>query len=65
MTVEMILSARDKKGIISFGNVRANWYAISRDNTHVIQFYDTDETKFYKTEKSWAKRIVSLMNKGL
>jgi len=65
MTVEMILSARNKKGIISFANERANWYAISRDNSHIIQFYDTDETKFYKTKKSWAKRIVSLMNKGL
>lgn len=65
MKVEMILSTRNKNGIISFANESANWYAISRDDSHVIQFYDTDETKFYKTEKSWAKRIVSLMNKGL
>lgn len=65
MTVEMILNERNKKGIISFANYRANWYAISRDGYHVIQFYDTDKTKFYKTEKSWAKRIVTLMNRGL
>lgn len=65
MTVEMILSARNKKGIISFSNESANWYAISRDNVHVIEFYENDERKFYKNELSWAKRIVSLMNKGL
>jgi hypothetical protein len=60
-----ILKTRNEKGIISFSNEVSNWYAISRDGYHVIEFYDTDKTKFYKTEKSWAKRIVTLMNRGL
>lgn len=60
-----ILKTRNEKGIISFSNEVANWYAISRDNVHAIQFYKTDEMKFYKNELAWAKRLVTLMNKGI
>lgn len=65
MTVETILNERNDKGILSFANESANWYAISRDGRHLIQFYNTDETKFYKSQESWAKRLVVLMNKGI
>jgi len=65
MTVKAILNERNDKGVLSFANESANWYAISRDGYHVIQFYNTDETKFYKNELSFAKRLVTLMNKGV
>ena len=60
-----ILKTKNEKGVISFSNEVANWYAISRDNIHAIQFYETDEMKFYKNELAWAKRLVTLMNKGV
>jgi len=69
-TVAEILALRDERGIIA---VRARgWDAISRDGTHMITFHEgefacsKDDTcyKFYKNEKSWAKRIVGLLKRG-
>lgn len=65
MKISDILETRSERGIISLSNEAANWYAISRDNIHSIEFYETDEIKFYKNELSWAKRLVTLMNKGV
>lgn len=52
MTFQEVLNTRNEKGIIQLSNDSANWYAISRGNTHMITFYNEDtEYKFYKTEK--------------
>ena len=64
MTTEEILNTRNQKGIIVLENESANWYAISRDNTHMITFYNTDEHKFYKNELSFAKRVSQLIKRG-
>tara|TARA_A100001201_G_scaffold85614_1_gene75614 strand:- start:1728 stop:1925 length:198 start_codon:yes stop_codon:yes gene_type:complete len=64
MTTQEILNTRNEKGIISLENEAAGWYAISRDNTHSITFYNTDEYKFYKNEVSFAKRVSQLLKRG-
>tara|TARA_R110002050_G_scaffold33700_1_gene85430 strand:+ start:331 stop:528 length:198 start_codon:yes stop_codon:yes gene_type:complete len=64
MTTQEILNTRNQKGIIALENQAANWYAISRDNIHMITFYNTDENKFYKNELSFAKRVAQLIKRG-
>ena len=64
MTTQEILNTRNHKGIISLENEAANWYAVSRDNIHMITFYNTDENKFYKNELSFAKRVAQLIKRG-
>jgi hypothetical protein len=64
MTAQEILNTRNKKGIIALENESANWYAISRNDTHMITFYNTDENKFYKNEISFAKRVCQLIKRG-
>jgi len=64
MKVKEILNTRNEKGIISLSNEAAGWYAISRDNIHMITFYNTDENKFYKNELSFAKKICTLLKRG-
>ena len=64
MSSQDILNERDERGVVSLSNEVANWYAISRGGIHVITFYDSDTTKYYKTELSWAKRLVRLLNTG-
>ena len=38
--------------------------AIAKSGLYMIYFYNTDENKFYKNSKSWAKRVAQLMNRG-
>lgn len=64
MNTKEILNSRNEKGIIAFSNDAANWAAISRGGTHMITFYNTDENRFYKNEKSFAKRVCTLMKRG-
>jgi hypothetical protein len=69
-TVNEVLAERNERGIIAFS---ANgWSAISREGTFMIMFNEGEfpcsknDTcyKFYKNEKSWAKRVVGLMKRG-
>ena len=69
-TVNEVLAEKDENGIISIG---ANgWDAISREGTYMITFEEgkfacsKNDTcyKFYKNEKSWAKRVVGLLKRG-
>ncbi len=66
MKIKEILNTRNERGIISLSNENAKWYAISRDNTHMITFYGGEETenKFYKNEKSFAIRVSQLLKRG-
>lgn len=59
-----ILEDLKKNGKASYSNDVAGWFAISRDNLHMIEFYEKDEIKFYKNSKSWAKRVAQLLNRG-
>lgn len=69
-TVNEILEGRNENGIIALEG--KGWSAISREGTYMIMFHhgefvcSKDDTcyKFYKTEKSWAKRIVGLLKRG-
>lgn len=69
-TVNEILEGRNERGIIALEG--KGWSAISREGTYMITFYEgeflcsKDDTcyKFYKNEKSWAKRIVGLLKRG-
>jgi hypothetical protein len=63
MTTQEILNQRNEKGILSFNNEVDNWYAISRDNTHIINF-NNKWVRIYKNEKSFAIRVSQLMNRG-
>jgi hypothetical protein len=63
MKAKEILNQRNEKGILSFNNEVANWYAISRDNTHMINF-NNEWVRIYKNEKSFAIRVSQLMNRG-
>jgi len=60
-TVEEVLEVRNQRGIISLES--NGWDAISRDGMHMITFHDGD-CKFYKEERSWAKRVVGLLKRG-
>ncbi len=66
MTIQEILETRNEKGVISFSNDCAGWYAISRGGIHMITFYngDEDDNRYYKNEKSFAKRIAQLLRRG-
>jgi hypothetical protein len=59
-----ILNSYNKNKKSSYSNDVANWYAIAKNGTFMITFYDTDENKFYKNVESWAKRVSQLMKKG-
>lgn len=56
---------RDENGTYYAFNEAAGWYAISRDNTHMITYYsnDIDKIKFY-TKKGFQKRITQLCKRG-
>ena len=62
MTTKEINSERNEKGVWCATNERAGWFAISRDNIHMITFRD-GSNKFY-TEKGFAKRVTLLLNRG-
>ena len=77
MTSKEILNTRNEKGILFLStdeleftglqkaiNEDANWYAVSRDGTHMIAFCDTDENRYYKTQESFAKRVSQLIRLG-
>ena len=71
MTVQEINKSRNN-GIFAVSNEAAGWYAISRDGSHMITFYEGhhncsqkgDAYRIYKNEKSFAKRITQLLNRG-
>ena len=72
MTTQDINSERNKNGVFSIANDVAGWYAISKDGINMITFYEGkfnfttkgDVNRFYKSEKSFAKRITQLLNRG-
>ena len=64
MTVKEILETRNERGIISLANDSAGWSAISRDGCHLIYFDHLDVNRFYKNEKSFAKRVSQLLKRG-
>ena len=52
----------DTQKIKTYSNESADWFAISRDGTHMITF--REENRFYKTQKSWAIRVAQLIRRG-
>ena len=62
MNTKEIKIAIKEKGMFSASNEVCGWYAISRDGINMIQFRD-DKIKFY-TEDGFAKKVISLLNKG-
>jgi len=63
MTTSEILEKRNQNGTITLENENAGWFAISRNGLHYIEFTD-EKIKYYQNENSWAKRIVTLINRG-
>jgi hypothetical protein len=63
MTTSEILEKRNQNGTITLENENAGWFAISRKGLHYIEFAD-EKIKYYQNENSWAKRIVTLINRG-
>ena len=72
MTVQEISNERNQNGVFSIGNDAAGWYALSRDGINMITFYHgkfkfatkDHVNRFYKSEKSFAKRVTQLLNRG-
>jgi len=62
MTTTEINAYRNERGIFTASNESAQWYAISRDGIHMIQFRD-GKIKFY-SEQGFAKRLTKLINTG-
>jgi hypothetical protein len=63
MKSNKIDAQRDENGIYSAENELAGWYAISRDNVHMITYVNTDKIKFY-TKKGFERRITQLCKRG-
>lgn len=72
MTIQEINNERNERGVFSTGNDVAGWFAVSREGINMITFYEgkftftlkDDVNRFYKSEKSFAKRITQLLNRG-
>lgn len=68
---KQINKKRDKNGVFSVSNDVSGWYALSKDNIHMITFYEgkwtfaknDDKRKFY-TEKGFVKRLNELLKRG-
>jgi hypothetical protein len=71
-TYQTVLNSKNQQGTIIMGNDSAKWYAISREGMHIITFYQggfnftekKDVNKYYKNQKSFAKRVSQLLNRG-
>jgi len=69
-TVEQVLAKMDANGRISLevGTDERGWYTVFNNNTgmRAIVFYseEGDDWKFYATNESFAKRVVTLLKRG-
>ena len=69
MTHQEINKLRNERGVFLACNDVGGWEALSRDNFHMITFYEGkftftvsgDVNKFY-TEKGFAQKITKLLN---
>ena len=71
MTIQEINKNRNANGVFSMSNDVCGWYAISRDGSNMITFYEgkwiftqKDNVNRFYTPVGFAKRITQLLNKG-